>query len=531
LTQSATEKLEKLFAPFDRSDAPGCTVIIARDSEPIFRKAYGFAGIEQGLANRPTTVMPVGSIAKQFTCAALLLLEAEGVLALDEPVGRWLPELSIAQQAPTLKQLMQHRGGVRCYLDQWMMNGYRTLPAGLPWAIQARQQSLDFAPGSRSSYSNGGYLMLTKVIERASSLTFGGFVRRRLLAPAGMHATSFPERRTSALPGSATAYMKGDAGWTPALQMTEEGFGDGGLFSSADDLQRWARFLRRSTGPASLAHLAAPDEPWAPGPADYRYGLIFQHWRGTILAQHAGGLPGANSAFIMAPDLGIDAIVLCNRAAPATGLALQALEIVANDALAESPTAPATTEFADLPGTYYAPDDGYLFALADQGGKLAVGLFGDKPFSLEACPANDGGLPFWADTGAAQLRFRRGSEPTSIDYFDGTQWTTACRVEFVPPAPETLIAGPLHSANASASLSIEIDRGGLVVVINGEIGSARYQAEALAPDLLRFWPPLFPGGKIARLIRDEAGVGSIIVSTPRTRAITFTRPTSVNRGA
>lgn len=528
MDDSITTQLDALFAPYNRSNEPGCTVAIARDGRPLYRRAFGMACLEQGIANQLSTQMPVGSVAKQFTCAALLHLEMEGCLSRHDRVGRWLPELPEAQRTPTLIQLMRHEGGARCYLDQWMFNGYRTLPAGMAWTIQQRQQALNFTPGSRSAYSNGGYLLLSMVIERASGLAFTEFVSRRLLEPAGMHASSFPATRTTATHDLATAYLpeRATAGWSVAPTMTEDALGDGGLIATADDLIRWADFLRRSNGAVSLDTLQAPAEPWAPGPSDYRLGLIAQRWRGSRLVQHGGGLPGANSSLVMLPDHGIDLAILFNRSAPATTLALRALEVVLGNALEASPAPPTVADYTGLVGSYFAPNDGLLFGFADEGGRLALTLFGDGPIALETCAAADADLPFWADVGAAQMRFRRGFAPGGIDYFDGKAWSKAERLSTAPSHVHTIEAAAeaeFASAEAAATIRISARDDALLVRVRGEIGNGDYRAEAIAPDLIRFWPSLFPAGKIARLIRSGATVSAIVVSTSRTRAITFTR--------
>lgn len=528
MNKEISAKLDALFDPYNRSDEPGCTIAIAREGQVIYRQAFGLACLGQGLANQPSTLMPAGSITKQFTCAALLLLQAEGKLLLSDRVGKWIPELAKDQQEPTLAQIMRHEGGVRCYLDQWMFNGYRSLPSGLPWKIQTRQETLNFSPGSRSSYSNGGYLLLSEVVSRVSKMPFADFLEKRIFCNAQMPNSRLSKWSTDAHSVLANTYMRCEKGegWTPALKPAMDAFGDGGMTSCVDDLLRWAKFLRNSDGPISLETLAAPSESWSNGPSDYRYGLIFQDWRGVKLAQHAGGLPGANSAFLMVPDHNVDVVVLFNRNAPATDIAMQALEIVLADTLKENAKFPSASEYDDLIGTYFAPEEGFLFAFSESDEKLMLSFFGDKPFPVERYETDSNELPFWADAGTAQIRFRRRSEPHTIDYFDGRAWSKAERLdmEAVPANQIAEVAnGQFFSIDGATSLSFEAKDDQLFVNIQGEIGSEKYHAQALTRDLVRFWPPLFPASKLARLVREQGEAQSIIVSTPRSRALTFTR--------
>lgn len=526
MNKTLIERLDALFAPFNRSDEPGCTVAIAKNSQPIYRRAFGMADLERGIANQPSTLMPVGSIAKQFTCAALLSLRAEGALSLNDTLAQWLPELPEVHRNVTLAQLMMHQSGVRCYLDHWMFNGYRTFPRGVPLEIQARQQSLNFEPGSRTSYCNGGYLLLSKVIERASGLAFADFVARRIFRPCGMYASHFAAAYDF---GSlaASPYVEGaDAhSWDRALRITEEAFGDGGLVSNVDDLLRWARYLRLSRADFNLDALSAPDEKAGLGPSDYRFGLIFQKWRGIRVVHHAGGMPGANSILMTLPDHDIDVVIAFNRTASAMGMAFQALEMLLEDELDKPKDFPATSEFGDLLGSYWASETDFLFSLTDLDGRLGLSFFGDKPFALDCWEGDPDALPFWADAGAAQIRFRRGEAPGTLEYFDGTAWTRTERIQSDEEAMDAIVLpaiGHFHSEEAATTLSFVIEQGQLYIQFVGSTGVIRFRAETIAKNLLRFWPPLFPAGKLARLDQKNGKVRSVIVSTPRSSGIIFT---------
>ncbi|WP_300379784.1 serine hydrolase [Henriciella sp.] len=513
-------KIDALFDAFNCADEPGCAVAVSVDGQPVYRQAFGMADLKQGVANQVSTPMPVGSIAKQFTSAAVLLLEAQGRLALDDTLGKWLPELSSEHEEVTIEQLMRHQGGVRCYLDHWMFNAYRTLSADTPWMIQSRQQSLNFKPGTRSAYSNGGYLLLTAIIERARGIPFDPFVAQNLFGPAGMYASCIaPWNEITS--GAASAYLfDQDASiWRPAPKLTERAFGDGGLISSVDDLLRWASFLRTSSGPVQLDNLLAPNVSRAVGPSDYRYGVIEQDWRGVRLVHHAGGMPGANSILAMLPDEGIDVAILFNRPASAMTYAFDVLEIILGDRLEATSDTPLTEDFEDLLGTYWAPESGFMFALCDLGGQLGLSFFGDSAFPLESWHGDPDALPFWADAGASQIRFRQNDVSGALDYFDGRSWLQTERLEPSTPDPERIVAltpGRFHSVAADAQLELKVKAGRLVVEIEGSAGLSRYDAEALTENLVRFWPPLFPAGKLARIIRHDGAVEAIAVSTPRT---------------
>lgn len=525
MDDETTRQLDALFDPFARSSEPGGAVAISNKGAPAYRRAFGMASLETCIANQVSTPMPVGSIAKQFTAAAILLLQADGILSTADTLQKWLPELSEDHQRVTIDQLLRHQAGVQCYLDHWMFNGYETLPAGVPWAIQTRQQALNFAPGTCSAYSNGGYLLLSKIIERASAMPLPHFFAARLFGPAGMHASQIATWRDAG-PGVAAPYMKDakSGAWHLAQRLTEEASGDGGLISTADDLLRWARYLREADGPVNLQALLAPHADRADGPSDYRYGVISQTWRGVELIQHTGGMPGANSVLIIVPEHGIDVAIQFNRPAPAMQYAFKALEVLLGDRLEAAAEAPQTEPYKDLLGTYWSGESRFLFTLSDLDGQLGLSFFGDRPFPLDTWHGDDCALPFWADAGASQIRFRRGSMSGALDYFDGKSWFEAERIELAGgDAAEMIRQVPelFRSDEADAELELELDGAQPSVHVYGCTGHSRYEAEWLTEDLLRFWPPLFPAGKLAELVRVDGVVRSLIVSTPRSRAIEF----------
>lgn len=521
--------LDDLFAAFRASDAPGCVVAVARGGRTIYRKAFGLANVEQGVANSTATRMPIASVTKQFTCAAILFLEADGTLSIDDPVGRWLPDLPSAQRAVTLRQLMTHTGGVRCYLDHSVLNGYASMPPGVADRIQWRQDTLNFEPGKGSAYSNGGYLLLTRVIERASGEAFGDALRQRLFGPAGMRSTTVQRSRWPVETGVATTYLavpvEQGGGWRHGLTLTDELFGDGGAVSTVDDLLCWAQFLRGAQTAASLSALADTGLDSVDGVSTYRYGLIEENYRGIALLHHAGGLPGSSSTLLMARDDDIDIVILCNRPAPAVDLSLKILERLVGERMAAEQRSPRAADYAELLGEYLCNETGLLLGFSElQNGHLGLSVQGSRAFELQSLPNAVDGMPIGADVGTGTMRFRKAGDPDAIDFFDGGVWYTARRLRREPQDARAVVASApdeYFSVSAAARLRFEAEGDRLFVKTCGEYGAARYPAESLAPALMRFWPTLFPGGVLVRLEGERGAPDRLIVSTTRTRRIVF----------
>jgi CubicO group peptidase (beta-lactamase class C family) len=538
MTKTLNERIEAILAPYNRSDAPGCTVAISQHGQTLYRNGFGLANFEHGVANLPATRMPIASVTKHFACAAVLQLASEGKLSLDDPIGRWLPELSEVQRKPTLNRLMNHSSGLRCYLEFVSFNGLITMPAGLPFAIQARQSEVNFEPGEGQAYCNGGYHLLSLAVQRAASQPLGEFLAERFFKPLRMEATNLPLSRWPLERGVATKYLPhgpDGMGWRHGVDLTEELLGDGGLVSSADDMLRWAQFLTTANGPVSLATLAVQTTLANGSVSGYGLGLHTEEWRGVKIVHHGGGLIGAACFFVMAPEEGVALMVMFNRMVPVRQIALQLLEAVLPDRVVPAPPEPHSADHAVLLGHHYlVPDTGFMFAFADVGGRLGLSVYGGPAGPLEGCGTDHGDvsgqLPFGLTTATGDLRFRlpadAGSPPTAIDMLDAGTWRRAERLQGAAPAPQAVLddaAGTFYSADAAATLQLGLDDGKLVLRSQGEFGANTFAAEALAPDVLRYWPKEIPGGELLRLERKEGHVHALVKSSTRTRRLVFVR--------
>ncbi len=223
-----------------QGQVPGASVLVLRDGEPVLRAAWGMADLEAGEAATPATCYRLASVTKQFTATAILLLAQDGRLSLDDPVRRWLPSLPAAADAISLRQLLGHTSGLVDYED--------FLPAGLArqlhdadvLRILEAQDHTYFPPGSAYRYSNSGYALLALVVERASGQDFAGFLHTRIFQPLGMHDSVAHRQGRNSVAHRAYGYSQVDGTWIRTDQSpTSAVLGDGGIYSSIDDLARW----------------------------------------------------------------------------------------------------------------------------------------------------------------------------------------------------------------------------------------------------------------------------------------------------
>jgi CubicO group peptidase (beta-lactamase class C family) len=231
-----------LQAEMRRQNIPGVSLAVVRNGKPLYVKSYGVATLELEVPASPQTVYQIGSIGKQFTAVAVMMLANEHKLDLDDPLSKYLPEVPLSWGRVTLRLMLNHQSGIpqfttrdRQLLD--VLHDYTDLEL-----IQlASGQPLDFEPGTDVSYSDTGYVLLGFVVNRVAGMFYGDFLRQRVFAPLGMRQTRIISDK-DIVPNRASGYEKAESGAlynqsyvSPALNRTA----DGSLYSTVLDLIKW----------------------------------------------------------------------------------------------------------------------------------------------------------------------------------------------------------------------------------------------------------------------------------------------------
>ena len=295
--------------------APGASVLVVRYGMPVFRRSYGLADVEQGVAATPKTNYRLASMTKQFTAAAILLLAEDGRLSLADPVRKWLPTLPDAASGITLRHLLTHTSGLIDYED--------LIPDGTTAQVQdadvlhllEAENRTYFTPGSSYRYSNSGYSLLAVVVGRASGTDFASFLRDRIFEPLQMHTTVAYEEGKSTVAKRAFGYSFVDGHWERTDQsLTSAVLGDGGIYSSIDDLAKWdaALYDNRLLRPESLRLAFTPATTTDDPAVQYGFG-----WRITgETLWHSGETMGFRNVIVRYPKRRFTVIVLTNRDDP-----------------------------------------------------------------------------------------------------------------------------------------------------------------------------------------------------------------------
>lgn len=365
--QSATREaaVDKVFAAWNTA-TPGCAVGVAENGASVLQRAYGMAELEHAVANKPETIFEAGSVSKQFTAAAMILLARDGKVSLDDDVRKYVPELPTYEAPVTIRQMLSHTSGLRDWGNlagiAGMPRGARTYTHGHVVDILSRQQALNFTPGTKWSYSNSGYNLAAVIIARASGLSFAEFSRTRLFQPLGLTQTSWRDDYTRVVPGRAVAYSpQGMARFRQDMPF-ENVHGNGGLLTTVGDLLKWQRAL--SDGPLSGARVATEQQTMAklPDRRDLHYGLgVFTGvYKGVPEVYHSGATAGYRAFLTHYPSANLTVAVLCNAGnANATQFARSVSDIYLGDRANAGAPRPAVLREAQGPLVGTSPDATY----------------------------------------------------------------------------------------------------------------------------------------------------------------------------
>jgi CubicO group peptidase (beta-lactamase class C family) len=298
-------------------DVPGAAVLVLREGQPLLRRGYGLADMDAGIPVTPATNFRLASVSKQFTAAAIVLLAQDGKLSLDDPVRKWLPSLPEVADPITLRHLLTHGSGLVDYEDLMAPDAVAQVHDIDVLHLLEREHRLYFAPGSDYRYSNGAYALLALIVGKASGQGFASFLHQRIFEPLGMAHTVAYESGISTVANRAYGHSLVDGQWQRTDQSsTSAVLGDGGIYSSIDDLSKWdaALYDDRLLSDASRAdafalHTPIHDEADVDG---YGYG-----WRihGEVL-WHSGETIGGRNVIVRWPKRHFTVVVLTNRNDP-----------------------------------------------------------------------------------------------------------------------------------------------------------------------------------------------------------------------
>jgi len=330
------------------------------------------------------SVFYLGSVAKQFTAASVVLAAEQGYLSLDDDVHKYVPELHDYGRVVTLRQMIHQTSGFRDFFTLLSLSGHDVLDFNSPeelLKIVARQRGLNNVPGDEWIYSNTNYFLLGIVIKRATKKSLAEFATENIFQPLGMSQTLFYDDHTLVVPGRVAAYDSAPHGtFYVDWSTTYEVVGGGGLMSTVDDLLLWDRnFYANRLGKGTLVQeLQTPGLLNNGNEISYAMGLDLGNYRGLPIVDHSGALFGYRTELLRFPQQKFTVICLCNIAsAVPENLAREVADVYLADKLQPGASALSPTreeeEFPDpatFAGKYLDPRTHLMYSFTASDGNL-----------------------------------------------------------------------------------------------------------------------------------------------------------------
>jgi CubicO group peptidase (beta-lactamase class C family) len=315
--QDRQTKIDALMQAYNDPHGPGASVLVVKDGAVVERRSFGAADVEANVAATPQTNYRLASVTKQFTAMAVLILSHRGKLSLEDPISRFFPEFPLYGASITIRQLLTHTSGLPDYED-YMPDGL-IVPLRDADVLRILEQNPrpHFAPGMSYRYSNSGYSLLSLVVEHASGKTFATFLHDEIFSPLGMDGSVAFENGISTVSSRAYGYSRKGDGWIRTDQsLTSSVLGDGGIYSSIDDLVKWDRELTAPHILEAVAMLQAftpAVKTDLPGNVAYGFGWRISNYNGHHAEWHTGETIGFRNAILRLPDERLTVVVLTNR--------------------------------------------------------------------------------------------------------------------------------------------------------------------------------------------------------------------------
>ena len=316
------KQIDSLFEAYDRVDSPGCALGVVLGNELAYARGYGMATLEQKVEITPNTAFDIGSEAKQFTAACILLLAQSARISLQDDIRQWFPELPDYEATITVQHLIHHTSGIPEYYDELERSGLIDKPLSHQEYLDFifRKSHLDFQPGKKASYCNSGYVLLAELVRRVERMPFSQFAKRSIFEPLGMSNTVVYDQRNMALPDHATGYIVDESGEFHAKHYWNYTVpGDGKVYSTVRDLFLWDQNLYLGTvGGQKFSETMLTCGCLNNGQrCKYAFGLDRGEFapgehRGLPIVTHGGGCAGGQAVMIRFVQQRLTVILLCN---------------------------------------------------------------------------------------------------------------------------------------------------------------------------------------------------------------------------
>jgi CubicO group peptidase (beta-lactamase class C family) len=327
--QASSAQIDAIFSGLRSTNAPGAAVLVVRNGRLVFRRGYGVTDLRTLRPIDAQTNFRLASLTKQFTAACIMLLVRDGKLHYDDHLTDVFSEFPAYGKPITVRNLLNHTSGLPAYEDILTAQYPNTPDDQIPQIHDAgalklleKQTAARFPAGSKWEYSNSGYVVLAQIVEKVSGKSFGQFLQERIFVPLKMNHTLAYEKGKNEVPHRAYGHTREKDGWRETDQSsTSATLGDGGIYTSLDDLAKWDRALREHIllSAGEMQPALTPVQPTAgpavspDGPVSYGFGWYLDPYKGHKRMWHYGDTTGFRTTIQRFPDDNLTVIVLANR--------------------------------------------------------------------------------------------------------------------------------------------------------------------------------------------------------------------------
>ncbi len=312
------ERAGQLFVDYTGAQ-PGVAVLVIKNGAPVFKKAYGLAQLETKAPVETHTNFRLASVSKQFTAMCAMMLVERGQLSSEASLPELFPGFPDYGRAITVRHLLQHTSGLIAYEDLIPDTATAQVLDQDVLAMMMTQDSIYFKPGEKFRYSNTGYAVLAMIVEKISGKSFAAFLQENIFAPLEMTNTIAYEKGVSEVAHRAMGYRVEEGKVLFSDQsITSATLGDGGIYSSIEDLFKWdqALYTNKLVRAATLAQAFTPGTLNDGAKTEYGFGWYVDEYRGHRRVRHSGSTCGFCNELQRYPDDKLAVIILTNRAEP-----------------------------------------------------------------------------------------------------------------------------------------------------------------------------------------------------------------------
>lgn len=515
---NTTKQVDKLFAEWDNAHSPGCALGVVSKGRFIYKRCYGMADLEHRIPLTPDSVFDVASTSKQFTAACVTLLARRGKLSLDDRIQKHLPEIPVYDHPITIRHLLHHTSGLRDYLTLMALAGMpytNKYPDADIYALIARQKRLNFRPGSEHTYCNTGYFLLAEIVKRVSGMTLRRYADKNIFARLGMASSHFHDDYSEIVRNRACGYKKEKKEHKGSVSILDV-VGDGGLYTTLNDLARWDRNYYDNRvgglGQALIRELTTPGKLNNGEELSYAFGLFVENYRGLKVVHHGGSWVGYRLEFIRFPEQQFSVICLANtEALDAIAMARKVADLYLAGEFPSPPPEPRAAKkvrAAGRPGYYIDSKTEDLVKFSSKNG-CSLELLG-RVHKLNPVSNSH----FEAESGACHLEFT-GPEELQLTLRNGKK----SRYAWLPPVKDRPskthgYAGEYFCAELDASHKLTVKEKALHLLLKGE--TEQLEMQQVKKDLFRAGPSI-------TIHMNKPAPKKFTLSTGRVKALVFTK--------